>query len=81
MTDVAALNESYLAMNVAAAFIAGFGLMENSPAVIHQQDNQCDQQIKKIRRSPVDDLAGEDDCLGSGTNTASVHSPAGWSLE
>ena len=30
----AALNSSYLAMNVAAAFIAGFGLMENSPAVI-----------------------------------------------
>lgn len=30
----AALNAPYLAMNVAAAFIAGFGLMENSPAVI-----------------------------------------------
>src|SRR5271169_3306239 len=30
----AALTGSYLAMNVAAAFIAGFGLMENSPAVI-----------------------------------------------
>src|SRR5260370_41925968 len=30
----AALNVPYLAMNVAAALIAGFGLMENSPAVI-----------------------------------------------
>lgn len=30
----AALSASYLAMNVAAALIAGFGLMENSPAVI-----------------------------------------------
>jgi len=30
----AALTRPYLAMNVAAAFIAGFGLMENSPAVI-----------------------------------------------
>src|SRR6478672_9589017 len=30
----AALTGPYLAMNVAAAFIAGFGLMENSPAVI-----------------------------------------------
>jgi hypothetical protein len=30
----AALNGSYLAMNLAAALIAGFGLMENSPAVI-----------------------------------------------
>lgn len=30
----AALTGTYLAMNVAAAFIAGFGLMENSPAVI-----------------------------------------------
>jgi uncharacterized hydrophobic protein (TIGR00271 family) len=30
----AALNGSYLAMNSAAALIAGFGLMENSPAVI-----------------------------------------------
>ena len=28
------LNGSYLAMNLAAALIAGFGLMENSPAVI-----------------------------------------------
>jgi uncharacterized hydrophobic protein (TIGR00271 family) len=28
------LNSSYLAMNLAAALIAGFGLMENSPAVI-----------------------------------------------
>ena len=34
VTDGAALNGPYLAMNVAAAFIAGFGLMENSPAVI-----------------------------------------------
>ena len=34
MTDGAALTGPYLAMNVAAAFIAGFGLMENSPAVI-----------------------------------------------
>src|SRR5580700_4117419 len=30
----AALTGPYLAMNVAAAFVAGFGLMENSPAVI-----------------------------------------------
>ena len=30
----AALNGSYLAMNLAAAMIAGFGLLENSPAVI-----------------------------------------------
>jgi uncharacterized hydrophobic protein (TIGR00271 family) len=30
----AALNGSYLSMNLAAALIAGFGLMENSPAVI-----------------------------------------------
>jgi uncharacterized membrane protein len=30
----AALNGSYLAMNLAAALIAGFGLLENSPAVI-----------------------------------------------
>jgi uncharacterized hydrophobic protein (TIGR00271 family) len=30
----AALNGSYLAMNLASALIAGFGLMENSPAVI-----------------------------------------------
>jgi uncharacterized membrane protein len=30
----AALNGPYLAMNLAAALIAGFGLMENSPAVI-----------------------------------------------
>lgn len=30
----AALTSSYLAMNLAAALIAGFGLMENSPAVI-----------------------------------------------
>jgi uncharacterized hydrophobic protein (TIGR00271 family) len=30
----AALNGSYLAMNLAATLIAGFGLMENSPAVI-----------------------------------------------
>src|SRR6516225_4603228 len=28
------LNSSYLAMNLAAALIAGFGLIENSPAVI-----------------------------------------------
>lgn len=34
VTDGAALTGPYLAMNVAAAFIAGFGLMENSPAVI-----------------------------------------------
>src|SRR5271169_1922522 len=34
VTDGAALTFPYLAMNVAAAFIAGFGLMENSPAVI-----------------------------------------------
>ena len=34
VTDGAALTLPYLAMNVAAAFIAGFGLMENSPAVI-----------------------------------------------
>jgi uncharacterized hydrophobic protein (TIGR00271 family) len=30
----AALNGSYLAMNLAAAMIAGFGLLDNSPAVI-----------------------------------------------
>ncbi|MGB9432990.1 MAG: DUF389 domain-containing protein [Candidatus Acidiferrum sp.] len=30
----AALNGPYLAMNLAAALIAGFGLIENSPAVI-----------------------------------------------
>jgi uncharacterized membrane protein len=30
----AALNGSYLAMNLAAALVAGFGLIENSPAVI-----------------------------------------------
>jgi len=30
----ATLTAPYLGMNVAAAFIAGFGLMENSPAVI-----------------------------------------------
>jgi uncharacterized hydrophobic protein (TIGR00271 family) len=34
VTAGAALNAPYLGMNVAAAFIAGFGLMENSPAVI-----------------------------------------------
>src|SRR5580692_10139733 len=34
VTGGAALTRPYLAMNVAAAFIAGFGLMENSPAVI-----------------------------------------------
>src|SRR5271167_2508600 len=34
VTSGAALNGSYLAMNVAAALIAGFGLLENSPAVI-----------------------------------------------
>jgi uncharacterized hydrophobic protein (TIGR00271 family) len=34
VTAGAALTGPYLAMNVAAAFIAGFGLMENSPAVI-----------------------------------------------
>jgi len=34
VTDGAALTGPYLATNVAAAFIAGFGLMENSPAVI-----------------------------------------------
>jgi uncharacterized hydrophobic protein (TIGR00271 family) len=34
VSDGAALTGPYLAMNVAAAFIAGFGLMENSPAVI-----------------------------------------------
>src|SRR5271165_4286852 len=34
VTAGAALTLPYLAMNVAAAFIAGFGLMENSPAVI-----------------------------------------------
>jgi uncharacterized membrane protein len=34
VTDGAALTGRYLAMNVAAACIAGFGLMENSPAVI-----------------------------------------------
>jgi len=34
VTAGAALTRPYLAMNVAAAFIAGFGLMENSPAVI-----------------------------------------------
>ncbi len=31
ITAGAALTRPYLAMNVAAAFIAGFGLMENSP--------------------------------------------------
>ncbi len=30
----ATLNGAYLAMNLAAALIAGFGLIENSPAVI-----------------------------------------------
>src|SRR5271169_1338852 len=34
VTDGAALTFPYLAMNVAAALIAGFGLLENSPAVI-----------------------------------------------
>src|SRR5271166_3168665 len=34
VTAGAALTVPYLAMNVAAALIAGFGLMENSPAVI-----------------------------------------------
>jgi len=34
ITAGAALTGPYVAMNVAAAFIAGFGLMENSPAVI-----------------------------------------------
>ena len=34
VTAGAALTGPYLAMNIAAAFIAGFGLMENSPAVI-----------------------------------------------
>jgi uncharacterized hydrophobic protein (TIGR00271 family) len=34
VTSSAALNGPYLAMNLAAALIAGFGLMENSPAVI-----------------------------------------------
>ena len=34
VTAVAALTGPYLAMNVAAALIAGFGLMENSPTVI-----------------------------------------------
>jgi uncharacterized hydrophobic protein (TIGR00271 family) len=34
VASTAALNGSYLAMNLAAALIAGFGLMENSPAVI-----------------------------------------------
>jgi uncharacterized hydrophobic protein (TIGR00271 family) len=34
ITSGASLSVSYLAMNVAAALIAGFGLMENSPAVI-----------------------------------------------
>jgi uncharacterized hydrophobic protein (TIGR00271 family) len=34
VTAGAALTTPYLAMNVAAALIAGFGLMENSPAVI-----------------------------------------------
>src|SRR5271167_2735253 len=34
VTSGAALNGSYLAMNVAATLIAGFGLLENSPAVI-----------------------------------------------
>src|SRR5271167_1719567 len=34
VTAGAALTGPYVAMNVAAAFIAGFGLMENSPAVI-----------------------------------------------
>ena len=34
VTSGAALTAPYVAMNVAAALIAGFGLMENSPAVI-----------------------------------------------
>src|SRR5271167_888006 len=34
VTAGAALTGPYVAMNAAAAFIAGFGLMENSPAVI-----------------------------------------------
>jgi uncharacterized hydrophobic protein (TIGR00271 family) len=34
VTAGAALSAPYLGMNVAAAFIAGFGLMENSPTVI-----------------------------------------------
>jgi uncharacterized membrane protein len=34
VASVAALNGSYLAMNIAATLIAGFGLLENSPAVI-----------------------------------------------
>jgi len=34
VTAAATLTRPFLAMNVAAAFIAGFGLMENSPAVI-----------------------------------------------
>src|SRR5271166_1050201 len=34
VTAGAALTGPYVAMNMAAAFIAGFGLMENSPAVI-----------------------------------------------
>src|SRR5271167_4012979 len=34
VTSGAALNGSYLAMNLAATLIAGFGLLENSPAVI-----------------------------------------------
>jgi len=34
VTSGSVLTLPYLAMNVAAAFIAGFGLMENSPAVI-----------------------------------------------
>ena len=34
VTAGAGLTRPYLAMNVGAAFIAGFGLMENSPAVI-----------------------------------------------
>lgn len=34
VTSGAALTGAYLAMNLAAALIAGFGLIENSPAVI-----------------------------------------------
>jgi uncharacterized hydrophobic protein (TIGR00271 family) len=34
VTSGATLNGSYLAMNLAATLIAGFGLLENSPAVI-----------------------------------------------
>jgi uncharacterized membrane protein len=34
VTSGATLNVSYLAMNLAATLIAGFGLLENSPAVI-----------------------------------------------